>query len=980
MATFAEVKQNFTDLYSRWDNYGYYLKQAFNDSVEFDAGQPNADALFAQQRDDINEKLRQFWDVDQKEYQPLLASAEALDPGPDRDNLVGQIKKQFGLSQNWIVAETEALRNVRKSKKMEIDRLANNRNLQIATSQVNQTTPSATTPQPAATAGVTGAPVNLSAADQRNLSLPGAGTAQTPTKSEPSVSGSNNVVLETTEVTAKGFRPNVLHSYASYTYGLSLHLLTIEDYNQIVDTGTYSPKNVLIASAGRYNEIVSGTSAFARNPEFSDDFYFSNLNMTTVIGMGEHNRSTNAIDIDFTIIEPYGLTLLDRLLNASEAVFSTNYLENPYLLQIDFFGTDDAGNIQQPIPNITKRIPIKILSMDIKMGANGAEYKVSAMPFNHQAFTESIISTPINLEITAGTVNGFFKATLTGANDLAQQINDAGGERTQRGVIIGPDGQETPAPTALFSPTRIAEFNKEFSKDQVYTARSYADALNAYKIQQQISQVVLVSDRYDFKFDTRIGNSPLFADEKSVSPNELKMADVSTYSSVIAGNQGAASAALNLKQRKFPIRQGSSIESVIHHMVKNSQYIVEQMKTRDYKTEEQYVNERDSNKNKPLEWIKIIPSIKLIGFDPFTNSFAKEITYNVVPYEIRNVRFDEAPQGKARIEDAVKLYQYIYTGENDDILDLNIELNAMYYTTKTTYRSNLMRVYGVDGYYNNVTANGDGTCDVAPPAAKTITPNQIKYRHTDKRHISAGGSKTAQEIAAADLSASLASMAQADMLSVDLKIIGDPDFIKQDDIFYKPAFNANGEIEIATRYVTPNGSIVSDTQDVIVLLEFKTPTDIDDTNGLMKFDTRYKASGFSGFYRVLTVMNNFENGRFTQTLHLIRLPNQDDGEKNKGNNERNETAGWTDQGTQTSPPVSVIPAPSTPANADVANIPNNTGPIPPADTGNRLPFQDAIQGATFDASTGTYNIPSQSPNFTPISVRGNQVPGQNAVQ
>ena len=46
--------------------------------------------------------------------------------------------------------------------------------------------------------------------------------------------------------------PNKLHSFASYTYGLSLALLSKEEYNKIVDNGEYTPNRVLIASAGRY--------------------------------------------------------------------------------------------------------------------------------------------------------------------------------------------------------------------------------------------------------------------------------------------------------------------------------------------------------------------------------------------------------------------------------------------------------------------------------------------------------------------------------------------------------------------------------------------------------------------------------------------------------------------------------------------------------------------------------------------------------
>jgi hypothetical protein len=44
----------------------------------------------------------------------------------------------------------------------------------------------------------------------------------------------------------------------------------------------------------------------------------------------------------------------------------------------------------------------------------------------------------------------------------------------------------------------------------------------------------------------------------------------------------------------------------------------------------------------------------------------------------------------------------------------------------------------------------------------------------------------------------------------------------------------------------------------------------------MNFGAKYQTSVFSGLYRVLTVESEFKGGQFTQTLDLIRIPNQVD--------------------------------------------------------------------------------------------------------
>ena len=737
--------------------------------------------------------------------------------------------------------------------------------------QPQPTAPAAASSQTASPPGASSTPLNAT------LATPTAGEVVSRATNEATASG-QSIKTSGLEADAVGGKSNPLHSYASYTYGLSLHLLTPDDYNLVVEKpGEYVAKHVLVASAGRWNEKTD-SSAMGRDPEFGDDFYFSSLRMFTMIGVGESNRSTNAIDISFTLIEPYGLTFLDRLIAASDAVKSTNYLANPYLLQIDFFGYDDEGQNKTPIPNLTKRIPINFLGLTAKVTTSGAEYQIQAMPFSHQAFTDSAVSTPISVEITAGTVAGFFKATSKGTANLEAILKDQRAESDPTKPLLF----TTSASTGGSGATAVT------SKDQLYSAKSYADALNAHMIKLEIDRKMLLSDRYDFVFDSTIGESPLYADAATAAVTEAPMGDPAKTKD---SQQGGDSSYLNQKQRKYTIQQGSSIDSVLTTLIKNSNYLTKQLVIRENRTNEQFIADKKANEDKFLKWFKVIPKITLRGFDTQTNTFAKNITYHIIPYEMPNVRSEEAPQGKATKNKVSKNYQYIYTGLNADILDLNIEFNAMYYTARSTYKSNLLTTAGTDAY-NNKQGVGNATenvSDVAPSSKKSITPTVVKYKGTDQRYIASGGSKTPEEISAADLLSSIFAQSVADMLQVDLKIIGDPDFIKQDDLFYAPTYNANGEVQVADR--VPNGSISTDTGEIYVELVFKTPMDIDDETGLMKYDAKYQASGFSGLYRIISVESVFESGKFTQNLVLIRYPDQDgQKEKEKAKEERAETS------------------------------------------------------------------------------------------
>jgi hypothetical protein len=120
------------------------------------------------------------------------------------------------------------------------------------------------------------------------------------------------------------------------------------------------------------------------------------------------------------------------------------------------------------------------------------------------------------------------------------------------------------------------------------------------------------------------------------------------------------------------------------------------------------------------------------------------------------------------------------------------------------------------------------------------------------------------------------------MLNIKLKIIGDPTWIKQDDMVLSVSqASANGGNAIDTaKAVISNGlnkagSLVFASGEISVWINFKIPADIDENTGGMT--TSWQLNGesrFTGVYKCMTIDNVFENGQFTQTLDLIRILNQ----------------------------------------------------------------------------------------------------------
>jgi hypothetical protein len=108
-----------------------------------------------------------------------------------------------------------------------------------------------------------------------------------------------------------------------------------------------------------------------------------------------------------------------------------------------------------------------------------------------------------------------------------------------------------------------------------------------------------------------------------------------------------------------------------------------------------------------------------------------------------------------------------------------------------------------------------------------------------------------------------------DVMSLDIEIVGDPDWVQQDNVLY-------GDTTDTTAKTLSNGTI--NFQDSITCFEFtfKSPSkDYDDTTGMFDLSNSDTAV-FSGTYQVIKVSNNFRKGRFTQKLTNVRVPIQKD--------------------------------------------------------------------------------------------------------
>jgi hypothetical protein len=610
----------------------------------------------------------------------------------------------------------------------------------------------------------------------------------------------------------EGPRPNPLDNYVNVTYGLSLHAIKPNRYNDIVGGSPYTTDSagigtVLIASGGRRSD------RFVRNKHFQTDMYFESLKMTSVIGMNSRTRGSNVVEVSFTILEPFSVSFVERLLAVANDLDVPSWDQMFLMLQIDFFGNTDDGEIVNPLPDHTKYIPVKIIDVNIRVDTKGAEYKCTAIPASHTSMMESSASTPVIFEVLSKNLGDFFSSTGADVNLKPEnnQREDTGGTNAN------------PAANSV----------------KIY---SFVDAMNKHQRNLKDDKLQDTADEYKFVVPKSIASATVLHKPKINAAGNLP--------SQINNNQTKTSSKPDSEREVTRINAGTSVLDVANQMIRNSSYFIDQIDTE---------NDGEVSTDTPIKAFKFLTEIKLGEWDKKRKKYQKFITYHIKEYSYYNTKFLKTRRSIP--SKWVKEYYYMYTGKNQQIIDFTIDFNTMFITNVSAFadRKDRNQVNNADSGPSSAIAESDSG------KIQTNRPNYVVSQTSV--HATGTANLSKEAVAAGDLYKSMMSSSRGDMINVRLKIAGDPELIKQDDIFISPN-------RMGTEVMVGN-SVNMDAGEVHAYLTFKTPEDINMNTGLYDgLDSGRNA--FSGIYKIVTVDNEFSRGQFTQTLEMIRLFDQED--------------------------------------------------------------------------------------------------------
>jgi len=684
--------------------------------------------------------------------------------------------------------------------------------------------------------------------DEKNYNAPGANTiaATTATTAEgnrddvPASAASSTQTAQTNSIRLVPF-DNVLHEYSSYTYKISLSVLSQEDYNSLHEDPTRNVddfKNLLIASGG--------ASQDKRAAYFKEDFYFDSMEIKSMFGSTQ--RNSNATGFNFKIIEPYGVTLLERLVKAvTEMTQSNNYVAQPYLLTLDFWGYDDQAESPKKIEGCTRHFIIGITNITFGVTAKGAEYEVTAMPYAHTAFNDTAASISANFEVSAKTVAEFFgdsSEAIAGLNNVQKTVAEPP-PREAQGLMAG---MMRDASADRLKRNTVQAFNTGEIKN------SLSFVLNQNERKKQGDQQE-IADEYSFEIDKSIADALILsADDKDIKGTPMKTELYKKY----AASASNKSISYDNDKRKIAVAGGTTLLNLINDIVLHSTYTLDQIISAEDK------EAADTLKaEKPIQWLIVIPDVKILGFDKKRNTYAKRFIYKITEFSVFGHNHEQ--MGQAPVPGVSKIYDYFYTGQNKDIIDLKIEYNGLYMqfiNANRGIKAGATPTAGID-------KNPDKT-DTTNPAGSAF-PSQVAVTNSPALTSPARASTNSNDLIIDDVNNSLLSKGSTtDMTTITISIVGDPAYITQADTFYGK-FTTKDPI-------LPDRSLNPCVTDIYALIRFNTPNDIDLENGIYDFtdkgEKEVTSSAFTGLYKITQLESNFSGGKFTQTLNLMRAPEQ----------------------------------------------------------------------------------------------------------
>lgn len=598
---------------------------------------------------------------------------------------------------------------------------------------------------------------------------------------------------------------NPLGDLSSFTYQISLYMITADAYDAFVASGrrrinALNEASGVSDSGGAYLIAQSGgiNNKFEnRAPGFDFDFAIDNLSYKTLISSKATLTSSNNSTFKFDVVEPYGFSFITKLKQAADALGQYNtqlgYPKNPirqfFILGIRFFGYDVNGELNNIEGIYQSFYDIAISKLRFNLDGASTVYNIEA----------ASLSPSVGFGVRRGTIKN---------------------SKTVEARTVG---------TALEK--LFATLNKEQSD---LLENNIIEKPNKYRIvylgdgAREIEVASLLSEEYD-------------TDKFRASGSGARTTSQSNPSAEVLSN-------FDPTKRKFTFREDSTILDIINTFIVQSDYLTNALNAVFVAQEQPNPNTGntpppDPNVKATIKWYNCSAEISDAEWDRTISDWAYTITYIIQTYETP-VTQSVFAKSRSRYYGPFKRYEYYFTGKNSEVLSYTQSFDNTYFNVALDPSNRPL---------SDIQNSNSNSHDIP------IDPGQ---RTAQPRLGRRGAGLEAQNSYVTSL------YDPGAYATAKLSILGDPDFLMREtpdslNQVYDKFYQTNGLT------VNPNGGQVFIEVDFKEAIDYTTDTGTLKINESILFFPYPKeiaklVKGVS--YTVRDVTSKFSGGKFTQDL------------------------------------------------------------------------------------------------------------------
>lgn len=658
---------------------------------------------------------------------------------------------------------------------------------------------------------------------------------------------------------------NVLHSYATYDYIISLGCLDADSFNYPGSSymaGNLPPIICKSANCEPNNRIQLDGGKF--------DFFIDELVLKANASFTESTSNTNTTGIEFTVTEPYSMGMFIQAVQiaAYNAGYS-NWNEAPYLLTIDFKGNTDTGQLKS-IPNITKFITFNFNKWHMKVTEAGSIYSIEGYAASGKALTDTYTLLKSDATISGSTVQEILQS---GPKSLQQVVNARYKEIVSSGETKIQDEILILFPMNISSDGGGSKLVRPGQTEQPSSATSNPASINDANLFKTLgvsrsssSSSLIQNDgtcnelgKAKIGFDVTRGGSMPFPDDNAIWNDTTKTFERSK----LCAAPGTTD---------FKFNQNSDIINAINQVLMKSDIAVAAL------------NDKQLTEHGFRPWWRIDTQTYHIASNSnmkTTGELPKLMVYRVIPYHVHASKFlppnAPAPGLKELKKQVAKEYNYIYTGKNIDILRFDFEIKNGFYTpfaadnfTKTSdVVTSQQMASGIDKPVSETEKIAPNIPQGGPSPKPGESATNTKYISTGTSSDNKGGTRGETEASRAAKLFHDAVINSTDMMNISFDIIGDPYYISNSGMGNYTA--------PPTQFlnICSDGTMNYQNGEVHILINFRTPSDINQITGLYNLTNNNLCQQFSGLYKLVKIRSEFKQGQFKQIIDSMRIQGQD---------------------------------------------------------------------------------------------------------